>query len=587
MSGYRTPAAPLRALAETLAVAGVRDVVICPGSRSTPLALALRAHPHLRCWVHLDERAGAFFALGAAKASRRPVAVLATSGTAVVNFGPAVTEARYGRVPLVLLTADRPPELQGRGAPQTIDQVELFGRHAKWYAEIAVPEATAASTAQVHEVVALAVAQAVAAPAGPVQVNLPLREPLLPDGSLLAAPADLAAPAAAARPTPRSTDVELVAAAIRGAQRGLIVCGPQDVPGFPPAVTRLAAVAGLPLLADGLSNLRQGPHDRSHLIVHHDALLRSATVRDWPAPDLVLRFGAGPTSKALGQLLDSLSAPQFLIDDGGGWQRPPEPVLLTADPVVFAEQLAAELLPAEERPPADAASAWLDRWQAAAAAAAAALEAWRADRTEPFEGAPFEVIAAALPAAAILFVGNSMPVRDLDSFLPSSVGELRVLGNRGANGIDGLISTALGSAAAQERPVVAVVGDVSFLHDLNALVAARRLGISATIVLVNNDGGGIFSFLPQASADRPDRVLPLHYEELFGTPHGTDFGPLVRALGAGYVLAAGDDELRTVLRHGVEKPGLQVVEMRTDRARNVRLHREALAVVSQALEGSA
>ncbi len=577
MSADLVPAGALRTITRELLRAGVRDVVICPGSRSTPLALALRATVGLRCWVHLDERAGAFFALGAAKAARRPAAILATSGTAVVNFAPAVAEARYGRVPLILLTADRPAELHGRGAPQTIDQTELFGRHAKWFAELLPPAASVAAISHICDVVTEVVTRAMAAPAGPVQLNLAFREPLLPDGPLADGPFETTK---AQMPEPAGVhpaDVERTAYMIAKARRGLIVCGPLDALGFAAAVTDLATRSGFPLFVDGLSNVRTGTHDRSCVVAHHDALLRSDTVRGWPAPDLVLRFGATPTSKSLNVLLEGLAAPQLLIDDGAGWERPPEATLIDADPVEFADCLAQSLTS-----PAGS-SNWLARWQAAEGAATEALARWRETRAEPFEGAIFEGLDETVPEDGIVVVGNSMPVRDLDTFLPASPRQVRFLGNRGANGIDGLISTALGAAAVQDRPVVAVVGDISFLHDLNALVAARRLRLDVTIVLVNNDGGGIFSFLPQASATLPGVGLPEHYEELFGTPHGTDFGPLVTALGAGHALAEGD-EVVTVVREATGRPGVNVVELRTDRARNVQLHRQAFDVVAQATE---
>ena len=278
---YRTPAAPLRAIADSLADGGVRDVVICPGSRSTPMALALVAHPGLRCWVHLDERAGAFFALGAAKGGRRPAAILATSGTAVVNFAPAVTEARYGRVPLILLTADRPPELQGVGAPQTIDQVELYGRHAKWYAELPVPDDAVDAEIESRGTVGRAIDVATAAPAGPVQLNMPFREPLLPDGSLVEPngpePGD-AEPATDREPTPTPPAPELLEAVLprlRASAHPLIVCGPIDRPGFAPAVARLATELRAPIVADALANLRSGAHDRDLVVSYHDALLRA------------------------------------------------------------------------------------------------------------------------------------------------------------------------------------------------------------------------------------------------------------------------------------------------------------------------
>jgi len=576
---YRTPAGPLRAIAEELVRSGVRDVVICPGSRSTPLALALRAAPELECWVHLDERAGAFFALGAAKAGRRPAAILATSGTAVVNFAPAVVEARYGRVPLILLTADRPPEMQGVGAPQTIDQVELYGRHAKWFAELPVPDDSPHAEAEVRSLVSRALDVAVAAPAGPVQLDLPFREPLLPLGSLSREPLAAALPDDDETPGP-DLDIGPVLDMIDRAQRGLIVCGPLDTPDFPAAVAQLALATGFPIVADGLSNVRAGTHDRTHVIAYHDALLRSDALRARLVPDLVLRFGATPTSKALNQLLDALPVPQLLVDDGAGWERPSGPTLIEAEPAAFAHRSAIAL------PSAARDKRWLGSWLMADAAADGALARWRASREEPFEGALFEQLEAVVPDGAIVVVGNSMPVRDLDAFLPAGAFTARFLGNRGANGIDGLISTALGVAAAQDEPVLAVVGDLGFLHDLNALVAAARLGLSATIVLVNNDGGGIFSFLPQASADLPEAGLPEHYEELFGTPHGIEFGPLVTALGAEHV-PVDHDSLGSAVSGSVGRAGVRVVELRTERARNVELHRAAEAAVARAVESLA
>ena len=582
---YRTPAAPLRALADALAAGGVKDVVICPGSRSTPLALALKAHPGLRCWVHLDERAGAFFALGAARGGRRPAAVLATSGTAVVNFAPAVAEARYGRVPLLLLTADRPPELQGVGAPQAIDQVELYGRHAKWFAELPVPDDAPDAETELVSVVARAVSVAAAAPAGPVQLNLPFREPLLPDGALVDPEPNIEADPGAPHPTPSLDEevIERLMPRVHAAARPLIVVGPLDRPGFAPAVTALAAALRAPIVADGLANLRSGSHDRSNVIGHHDALLRTVGFADDHPPDLILRFGATPTSKPLTQALEAWAGSQLLVDDGEGWNVPVGESIerLDVDPVAFAEAAAAAARGEGSGDPD-----WLARWQAAAASASTALEAWAAQLAEPFEGSVAAAVDRAMPDHGVVLVGNSMPVRDLDTFLPGSDRPRRYLGNRGANGIDGLIATALGLQASQPHKVVLIVGDLSFLHDLTSLVAARRLGLDLLIVLVDNDGGGIFSFLPQGSAQRPDLGLPEHYEELFGTPHGLDLRPIATALGATHRRVGGGDLARG-LRSCLDRPGVTVLEVNTDRVRNVELHREALAAVQRALASMA
>lgn len=582
MSEYVTPAAPLRALVEELLRGGVREAVICPGSRSTPMALALQAAPGLRTWVHLDERAGAFFALGAARATGRPVAVLATSGTAVVNFAPAAFEARYGRVPLILLTADRPPELQGIGSPQTIDQVELYGRGVKWFAELPVPDDSPAAEAEVRTTVGHALDVATTAPTGPVQLNLPFREPLLPADSLV--PADVASEAERSGPPAIADEaLERIVHAARAAAHPLIVCGPCEAPGLARAVVRLADALGAPVMADVLANVRTGPHDRASVVAHHDALLRASTFGETHEPDLIVRFGGTPTAKVLDQRLQAWSAAQLLVDDGGGWNRPTAPTItrIDADPVAFAEGAAAAVAGESSADPA-----WLADWLDADALAADALAAWFAALDEPFEGDVARACAEALPADTLVVAGNSMPVRDLDTFLPACDTAFRFLGNRGANGIDGLLSTMLGAAAAQEHPVVGVVGDLSLLHDLTAVAAAARLGLDATIVLVDNDGGGIFSFLPQGSAERAELGLPEHYEQLFGTPHGLELGPVLTALGARHV-PVGHDDLAGELAVAVSCPDLDVLHLRTERARNVELHRAALAAVARALEARA
>jgi 2-succinyl-5-enolpyruvyl-6-hydroxy-3-cyclohexene-1-carboxylate synthase len=274
-----------------------------------------------------------------------------------------------------------------------------------------------------------------------------------------------------------------------------------------------------------------------------------------------------------------------VVVDDGGWN---EPLLLPvtmvqADPVELARALAARLTPAASQPAAAAMPAgWLASWRRADAAAEHAARAWLAELDEPFEGQVFADLAEALPDGALLLAGNSMPIRDMEAFLGMGPTAIRCLGNRGANGIDGLVSTALGAAAVTDEPVVAVVGDVSFLHDLNALVAATRLAISATVVLVNNDGGGIFSFLPQAASVDPGVGLPRHFEELFGTPHGVDFGPLVQALGARHERLPTSDVARLV-RHSLAQPGVRILEVRTERARNVELHRAVQASVAGAV----
>lgn len=584
VGAYRTPAAPLRAFVEELVRAGVREAVVCPGSRSAPLALALRQHAGIRVWPHLDERAAAYFALGAARAGGRPTLVLGTSGTAAVNFGPAVVEAREGRVPLIVATADRPPELRDRGAPQTIDQVHLYGRFAKWYTELPVPEPSPLLERHLRGVVGRAVAIATEAPAGPVHVNLPFREPLVPAGSLESGAGADELPyveTVAGRRAIGSADLTRLAARLAAARRGLIVCGPMDLADAPEAIARLAVASGFPILADALSNLRIGGHDRSHVVARYDAILDSARCRLALEPDLIVRFGSTPTSRSLSALLSDQPARQLVVDDGGWSEAALRSVTMVhAEPVALASGLAEALAAIRPEPTR---SSWLGSWLAAERAADAAIRDWLSTLAEPFEGSVFAELESVLPHGTLLVAGSSMPVRDMDAFLPAGAESVRCLANRGANGIDGVISAALGAAATQAGPVVAVVGDLSFIHDLNALVAAPPRGVSATIVLVNNDGGGIFSFLPQASADRPEVGLPGHFEELFGTPHGVEFEPLVSALGAEHRRVS-PGEIGPAVADSLARPGVQVLELRTHRARNVELHRAVAAAVASAVE---
>jgi 2-succinyl-5-enolpyruvyl-6-hydroxy-3-cyclohexene-1-carboxylate synthase len=583
----------LRAFVAELAAAGVRDAVVCPGSRSTPLALALRAAASIRVRVLLDERSAGFFALGIARTSRRPVVLLTTSGTATVELAPAVVEAALSRVPLVLLTSDRPVELRDRGAPQTIDQVHLYGRAAKWYTELPLADGNPATMAHVRSVAGRAVATALAGPAGPVQVNVPFREPLVPDGSLAVAAADVPdAPFTArmaGRPLLDIGSIDRLVARLTGPSggedtRGLIVAGPNDDPRLPAALARFADAAGFPILADPLSGLRTGVHDRMMVIARGDQLCRPGPWIDGHLPDIVVRTGAMPTSKPIGELLARARPELIVLDEDGGWRESAlvPATFVHADPVATVEALTGRLGNGWSD------TAWSSDWRLADDAASDVMAAWLAGLDEPFEGAPFPALAATLPEGAVLWAGNSMPVRDLDGWLPSTDRAITVRSSRGANGIDGVVSTALGSAAAAADsgggPVALVVGDLSFLHDLNALVAARLHGLSATIVLIDNDGGGIFSFLPQAlpAASAPGTGLPEHYEELFGTPHGIDVGPIVTALGGEHRLV-GPRDLAPAIEDSVGRSGVQVLELRTERARNVELHRQVTELVATRL----
>lgn len=572
---------------DELVRSGVRHVCLAPGSRSTPLALLMRRHSGLRVWTHLDERSAAFFALGMAKSLREPVAMLSTSGTAAVNFAPAIVEAFFARVPLIALTADRPPELRDVGANQTIDQVRLYGSHVKWSIDMMLPETSPEALAYARAVGCRAPAIARADAAGPVHINFPFREPLIPGDSPVVerngANADEQVPSIRMEETPRGPEAASLAPLaieLEGTERGLIVCGPQDDPGFPEAVARLANDLGISVLADPLSQVRCGPHYGPLIIDAYDAFLRDEEVARSLAPQIVLRFGATPTSKALLLYLQRhAGSRQVLIDSGDGWRDP----ALTADqqmrsdPRLFCEALS-EALQSPTRKPET--SPWTTRWQDVNQNARAAMAHRLEEEDRCSEPGVFGELVSLLTAGATLFAGNSMPVRDLDTFFGGSTRPIRFLANRGASGIDGVVSSALGASAVSIEPLVLVIGDLSFYHDMNGLLAAKRHDLNATIVLLNNDGGGIFSFLPQGEQSE-------HFEELFGTPHGLDFRHAAEMYGLTYCRVEGSDQFRAAVHDSIGAPGVHLIEVRTDRHANALLHEKLWDAASSAVRTTA
>lgn len=582
-----TLAAFVGAFVDELVRSGVHHFCVCPGSRSTPLALTVAQHPLARVWMHLDERSAAFFGLGLAKMRQEPVVLVCTSGTAAANALPAVVEAFYGRVPLIVLTADRPHELRDCGAPQTIDQLYLYGAHVKWFVDLAEPAAAPGLLRYVRTVAGRAVATARRGPAGPVHINCPYREPLipLPDTEATAAAGRLGGrpyvEVEQGRRAPTSGQVAALAADLASASRGLIVCGPHDDGTLAQPLVRLARALGYPVLADPLSQVRCGPHERALVVDTYDAFLRDARFVEHYVPEMVIRFGAMPTSKSLLLYLQRHEhCRQIVVDGDGGWNEPTQLAtdMIHADGALLCEALAAALPRSLATEVGRA--AWAAAWTTANRLARTALATRLAALEELFEGKVFAELADLLPDAAVLFAGNSMPVRDLDAFFPGSDRAIRLLANRGANGIDGVVSSALGASAGGARPLVLVIGDLSFYHDSNGLLAARRHGLDATIILLNNDGGGIFSFLPQAAEAE-------HFEMLFGTPHGLDFRPLAELYGASYARVGSWDEFRAAVVRGMERGGLAIVEVPTERGRNVTVHRAMWQAVAGALAGEA
>lgn len=521
---------------------GLTDAVVCPGSRSTPLTLALAADDRLDVHVHHDERSGSFLALGLAVTSGRPVVVVTTSGTAVVQLHAAVVEADLAGVPLIVCSADRPPELRDVAAPQTVDQTHLYGRSVRHFADPGVADPSQAHTWR--SLASRAWVEATGEWPGPVHLNLPFREPLV------GAPGDLP-PARgdgpwhhrfqAARTAP-VLDATLTSA------RGVVVAG-RSTPD-PDAVVALAERLGWPLLADPTSGCGGGDS-----IDGFDALLRTPFA-DRVTPEVVIRTGGPPASKVLGQWLDRAQAEEVVVAPTGFWPDPGHRAAVVLDTVPAV---------ADDHDPVPE---WRDAWRAAADAAADAIDDVLADAPMSEPGVARQ-LTRALPPGGVLVVSSSMPIRDVEWF---GVGrrDLRIVSNRGANGIDGVVSTAVGAALTGAKTTL-LIGDVAFLHDVNGLLGLADRAVDLTVVVLDNDGGGIFSFLPQRTSLDADR-----FERLFGTPHGLDLVDVARAHG----VEASEIEAFDALNW---KPGVRVVVVRTDRDANVELHGRLDAAVTAAV----
>jgi 2-succinyl-5-enolpyruvyl-6-hydroxy-3-cyclohexene-1-carboxylate synthase len=609
----------LRAFVDELARCGMRAACTSPGSRCAPLVLSLAHEPRVRCHSHVDERCAGFFALGLAKASGLPVAVTCTSGTAAAELLPAAIEAHEARVPLLLLTADRPPELRENGAGQAIDQLKLFGGAAKWFFEVGVQDASVERLRWMRTLACRSYWTALEGRPGVVHLNFPLREPLVSEEDLpedrtgreggrpfvSRAPSRAAGASDSAEGMPAASVRELVSRA----RRGVVVAGRDERnTGLGEAAARFAAAVRWPLLADPLSGARRG----AAAIAHYDALLREAAFAASMTPDLVVRVGDLPVSKPLrGWLAELDGARQVALDPEGAWQDPASALsdCLALDAAAELSGLSAWTA-GEDGRHARAPEDWLASWHSADERAAEAIFGLLGggELSEPAVAGELGVL---LPEQATLFVASSMPVRDIETFWPVRPDPPRVLCNRGANGIDGTVSSAFGAAAHGPGPVVLLIGDVALAYDIGGLLAQTRLGLKLTIVLLDNGGGGIFDFLavsgasmalapdahggePRGAGGRGDAGDGEDaqagggtdgediYTRHIATPTGLDF-----ARGAAlYGLAHERVETMPAFRAALERAlspgaGSTIVHARTDRASNVELHRRVWSAVSR------
>ncbi|MFD1569203.1 2-succinyl-5-enolpyruvyl-6-hydroxy-3-cyclohexene-1-carboxylic-acid synthase [Halorubrum laminariae] len=636
-----------RAIVDELVAAGVDAVVASPGSRSTPLMTAAARTDDLRVFSQLDERSAAYFALGRARRSGSVTPLICTSGTAAANYHPAVMEADNARVPLLALTADRPPELRDSGANQTADQEKLYGDAVRYYKDLPEPATTDRGLRSLRTTVARAVAAAEGTDAGPVHLNVPFAKPLEPTPIEGDVPDDLDPIAASGRdgpyvdvkpgaPEPGDTELRRLARELSATERGLIVAGPADPPGLDAeSVTALSHATGFPVLADPLSGVRFGGHTRVATVIGaYDAYLSAAlagggnaanaadAAADWADPEVVVRLGASPTSKRLRKYLAETEADQYQIDPAGRWRE----AEFAATDLVVAEpnRLCARLSRlagggggrgggsrsgggrggsggTDAGTGAEADVDWRGQWEEADQAAQAVHDRERdagddTDDSPAFhEGDVLRVVADGLPDPATLFVSNSMPVRDLDRFVGPSTTSVTALGNRGVSGIDGIVSAALGAGSATTDDLTLVAGDLALYHDTNGLLAIDRCDVDVTVVLVNNDGGGIFHMLPIESFEPP-------FTEAFKTPHGIDFEPMAELHGLAYTRidarpaardASGDehaadaaDDLAEAYARARDADGSHLIEVRTDAERSHRTRERLEAAVEAVVHGA-
>jgi 2-succinyl-5-enolpyruvyl-6-hydroxy-3-cyclohexene-1-carboxylate synthase len=567
------------ALVEELARCGVRHAAIAPGSRSTPVSLALLRAPAIETTSIVDERSAGFFALGAAQATGEPAVVACTSGTAAANLHPAICEASEAGVPLIALTSDRPSELRGVGAGQTIDQLKLYGDAVRWFCEVGTHDADDRGLLHYRSVAcrAYATARGDSRP-GPVHLNLAWREPLGPDplpndvtaSSQLALEGRGERPLSAVLAPPPPVDeplLEALADKAEGATRGLIVAGRLPEPAAAEPIAALARTTGYPIVAEPTSQLRLGSHDRGLLVPAYEAIAR-ARPRSL-VPQLVIRFGDLPTCKPLRSWLADLEhLDQIVVAPRASWNEPTRTAetIVRCDPVLLASALAGEI-----RRPGD--EAWSQAWLAAGSAAQRVIDTELAELPGPTEPGVHSLLGELYADGELVYTASSMPIRDQEAFLRPGSCDAIFLANRGANGIDGLISSGVGAAAASAQPAWIVTGDLGLYHDMNGLAILRDVTPPVRIVVLNNDGGGIFELLPQAA-----QVSRQEFEALFGTPLGLDPDRIARLYDIPYVRISDLDDLRAL-----DVSGTTLIEIPVDRRADAELRRRLAATAVRAV----
>ncbi len=567
---------------------GVKYASLSPGSRNTPLTLAFASNKKIKSFVHVDERSSGFFALGLAKATNTPVAIVCTSGTATAELYPAIIEAYQQRVPLIVCTADRPPELRGRGANQTINQNNLYKNHIRWFYDAGLPEMTIESINKLKEGTNKAFYKCLFSAKGPVHINFPFKKPFEPksftheidEDTLRFAESNtknkLYTLPESESTISRKSWINDISKLISARKRGIIIVGPGNFgKAFINECYGLSLRLNYPVFADGNSQLRFGSHKKDNIISHYDAFLRSDDFAKQIRPDIILQFGRTITSKGLETFLSNCSADRYMINEFGDWFDPSERAKASyaLDPFVFCKSINRIL---DNSGFSSVDKNWLLKIKDAEDKSANLKSKIIDQSVFSSEGRIIEEVLKVAPDGCNIMLSNSMPVRDFDYFASNNNKTITVYNNRGASGIDGIISTALGISAASKNHTILLIGDLAFYYDLNSLLFAQNYKTSLTIVLINNNGGGIFEILPISNYGKI-------FKEYFITPHKLNFAKLVDAYDAKYFAASSWEQFKNLLTRASKIKGLTVLEVKTNTAVSVKLRRKYWKEVNQSM----
>jgi len=555
---------------------GINYACLSPGSRNTPLTLAIANNKKIKSFVHIDERSSAFFALGIAKVTNMPVVVVSTSGTATAELYPAIIEAYQQRVPLIVCTADRPPELLNTGANQTINQNNLYKNHIRWFVDVGLPEPIPRRIRHIKAVAKRAVYESLVHSKGPVHLNFPFRKPFEPDDYTDEIYDDVIKTAEMVLPDKKKLFEENgrnissekwfkeVIDFTSRLRKGLIIAGPENYnERFHKNCQKLASILGYPILADGASQLRFGKHNKENILFSFEGFLRSVFFNGKYQPEIILQFGRTVTSKALELYLEKCNAIRFMINEYGDWFDPANRsnASFACKPYIFCEKMIEHF---ESNKIKKKDESWLNLFDKADKLSLKVKERIISNSKFPNECRIIEELINLIPDNSNLMISNSMPVRDFDYFAPVTQKNITIFNNRGASGIDGITSTALGLAAADKKTTILLTGDSAFYYDLNALLAASKYKIPLIIILINNNGGGIFEVLP---VSRFGKV----FEEFFVAPHNLNFEPFVKGYGGNYSLIKSWKSFKDEFNLALKRKNFSVLEIKTDAAASLKL----------------